>query len=123
MKIYEWLDRIASIGAIITAFALSCCLPLFAVAGASLGLSFLQSESPVIPIILQSLYVLALIGGFATYRRHKNIIPLLFIIVGNLLIFYAYYFRFSPYYIYAALVSLVLGSIANYFSNRKFRCI
>ena len=122
MKIHAWIDRVASIGAIITAFAMSCCLPLFAIAGAGFGLSFFQSESPVIPIILQSLYVLALAGGIVTYRKHKNVIPLLFIIVGNLFVFFAYYYSFSPKYIYAGLVALVVGSISNYFANKKCEC-
>ena len=122
MKISEWIDRIASIGAIITAFSLSCCLPLFAIAGATFGLSFLQSESSIIPIILQALYVSAIFGGILTYKKHKNILPLIFIITGNLFVFYAYHFTFFSAYIYTALISLVSGSILNFFANRKCGC-
>ena len=122
MENYEWIDRIASAGAIIIAFALSCCLPLFGIASASLGLTFLHSESALVPFALQFLYILALAGSFSTFRKHKSITPLLLIVLGNVLVFYAYYFNFLPVYIYIALASLVAGSVVNYFASRKCQC-
>ena len=122
MHIQNWLDRIATIGSVFTAFSLACCLPLFAVVGAALGLTFFQFESPVIPYILQALFLLGLLGAGLTYRNHKSIYPLLIIGVANGFIFYAYYVGFSAIYIYVGLLALIIGSISNYFANKKCGC-
>jgi len=122
MKLQNWIDRIAAIGSVITAFSLACCLPLFAIAGAALGLSFIQSESRIIPYILQALFLLGLLGAFLTYRGHKNILPLVLIVSANVCIFYAYYATFSATFVYIGLLALVSGSIANYMASKKCGC-
>ena len=79
-----YIDKLGAFGSIIAALAAAtpCCLPLLAAGGASLGLGFLWPYQVELGWLFQSFALVALLGVFFAYRRHKKVLPLLLAVVA-----------------------------------------
>ena len=114
-----WLDRVGSIGAVLTAVAAPCCFPLFAAVGTVAGLGVLGQYESVILYIFQGFAILTLAGLAISSRRHRNIIPLMVGLLSCAAIAYHFYFSFSLPVLYAGFFGLIVATLWNYLSNRR----
>ena len=113
MKIAQNLDKIGSVGAVITAAMAPCCFPLLGIIGTALGLGAMERFAPQLQYAVQIFVVLAWIGALIAYRAHRSILPFALATVGTALCFVHYYFYFSEMLIYSAFSALVLSGIWN----------
>ena len=111
------LDRIGSIGALISAIAAPCCFPIFAVVGTAVGLGVLgRFEGPVL-YTFQGFVLLSLIGFITAFLHQRRIAPLLLGIASCASIFYALHLDFSPAALYSGLAGLLVTTAWNYFMS------
>lgn len=109
------LDRIGSVGALISAIAAPCCFPIFAVVGTAVGLGVLDRfEGPVL-YTFQGFVLLSLIGFITAFLRQRRIAPLLLGIASAASIFYALHLDFSSVALYSGLAGLLVTTAWNYF--------
>lgn len=118
MKI-RFLDKLAAIAALLVASACPACFPLLAIIGSTLGLSFLRPYEGVMMYVFQVLILLAFIESIISFLKHRKRIPLLLNILGSLLIFFAFYVKFIPFFIYAGLSLLLAGAFRNFLEEKK----
>lgn len=113
------LDKLAVLGALLSAAACPVCFPLLAAAGAALGLGVLARWEGYALYALQGFVLLALTGNVLTYRVHRKIGPLAVAIVGSLLVFFALYVWFNPLLIYTGLSGLMAAAVWNVVVRRR----
>lgn len=113
------LDRIGSMGALVAAVAAPCCFPLFAAAGASLGLSALGRYESVVLYVFQGFAALSLLGLAVAFREHRQIGPLTVGIASAGALAYTFYGSFLPATLYAGLFGLLAATLWNYFCSRS----
>lgn len=113
------IDKIATAGLFITAIFSPCCFPLYGFLLSALGLGSVELLGGFTWYIFLGLVVLSLFGQYWSYRKHKNIFPLLIAIVSSSLIFGSYYFSFSPPIIYSGMFGLLIATVINHFAKRK----
>ncbi|WP_298433556.1 MerC family mercury resistance protein [Geobacter sp.] len=113
------LDKIGSIGAIVAAAACPVCFPLLAAVGSVIGLGFFHRYEGKLLIFFQALVLLALAGLIVSFWRHRNPVPLIIGVPSTLLVFYAFYIRFSEIMNYLGLAGLVIASVMNTIANRR----
>ena len=89
------LDRIGSAGALIAAITAPCCFPLFAAIGTAAGLGALGQYENVILYIFQGFAVLTLAGLALSYRRHRDLAPLIVGTLGCANLAYHFYWESS----------------------------
>ena len=119
MKIAQHLDKIGSIGAIVTATLVPCCFPLFSVIATTIGLGALEQFAPQLQYVIQVLVAVALVGSYFAYRNHRLIWPLIVATIGTFLIFFHYYVSFSTPLVYIGLGLLLISGIWNTGLNKK----
>ncbi len=119
MKIAQHLDKVGSIGAIVTASLVPCCFPLLSVIATTIGLSALEQFAPQLQYVIQILVAAALAGSYIAYRNHRLIWPLTIAGVGAFLIFFHYYVSLSTPLVYTGLGLLLLSGIWNTVLNKK----
>lgn len=118
------LDRIGTIGLVLTAIVSPCCFPLFGIGLTALGLGTFELFGGWTMWVFQALVLVSLIGTVFSYRQHKNIFPLALGLVGAGLIFYAYHLDNSDYWqliIYIGMFGLLISAGLNYYFNRKHK--
>ncbi len=109
------LDRIGSVGALLSAIAAPCCFPIFAVVGTAVGLGVLgRFEGPVL-YTFQGFVLFSLIGFITAFLRQRRIAPLLLGIASAASIFYALHLDFLPVALYSGLAGLLVTTAWNYF--------
>ena len=117
------LDKLGSLGTIVAAFGLSCCLPLFAVVGSVVGLGFLARYEYEMFYVMQVAVVLAVAGTIWAYRKHKNILPVILAVVSAGLILYAVNTTLNSWLIYGGMTGLIATAILNaIYANRCGDC-
>ena len=107
------LDKLGSVGTLIAAFGMSCCLPLFAAVGSVVGLGFLAQYEYEMFYVMQGAAVLAALGTLWAFRRHKNILPVILGFISAGLILYAVNTTLDMWLIYSGMIGLVGTSILN----------
>lgn len=112
------LDRIGSIGAVITAIMAPCCFPIFAAVSAGLGLGVLGKYETLLLLGFQILAALSIVGLASAYRSHHRLGPLVLGAVSGGILAYAFYVSFLPYPLYAGLFGLVGATLWNQFVRR-----
>jgi mercuric ion transport protein len=105
------LERFATAGALIAALACPICFPKLALIGAALGLGVFAPYEGYIALVVQLLFVLALIGQVVAYRAHRNRWLLGLAVVVTALLFVGYYVLPSSVLLQVALGGLVATSI------------
>jgi len=116
------LDKIGTIGLVLTAVLSPCCFPLFGIVLTAAGLGSFELFGGWTMWIFQALVLISLIGIFLSYRQHKNIIPLSIGLLSAGLIFYAYHLDNSDNWqreIYAGMFGLLISAGMNYYMSRK----
>ena len=108
-KIKEHIDKAGIIGVI---FSHLCCIGL----GAQVGLAapvvsgFLMNHKILLPFLLFSL-VVSNLGIFFSYRKHKNILPLLISIISSILIIIFSFIARVGIVLYMGLAGLIGASV------------
>lgn len=112
------LDRIGSFGSLLAALACPACFPIFATAGAALGLGVLQPFEGGVFVAFQFLVVLSLAGNVLAYRRCRALLPLLIGVAAPLAILFAVHVEWSQELLYTGLAGLVAAPILNAVATR-----
>lgn len=121
MKITNNIDKIGTLGLLITAIFSPCCFPLFAFAASALGLGSFELFGGWTMWIFQLMVLISIIGFIISYRKHRCTYPLLIAIPSGLLIFYGYHFNNSDYwtyFLYGGMLGLLIATGVNYFRNK-----
>ena len=121
MQINKHIDKLGIAGLLLTALLSPCCFPLFAFAASALGLGSAELFGGYTMYIFQAMVVISLIGLYISYRKHKCLYPLIVALPSSVLIFYTYNFSntdYYTYYIYAAMLGLLVATIWNYKRNK-----
>ncbi len=107
------IDKLGSIGTIIAAFGMSCCLPLFATVGSTIGISFLAQYESEMFYVMQVAVVLSVAGTFWAYRYHRNIVPVILGVLSAGLITYSINTSLNSVLIYGGIIGLIITVILN----------
>ncbi len=107
------LDKVGSVGTLIAAFGMSCCLPVFATGGAAIGLGFLAEYESEMIYLMQAAVVLAVGGTLWAFRKHRHILPAVFGVLSAVLILHAVNTDLNAYLIYGGLIGLAVTAVLN----------
>lgn len=113
------IDKIATTGLFITAFFSPCCFPLYGFLLSALGLGTVELFGGFTWYLFIGLVLLSLFGQYWSYKKHKNIVPLLIALLSSISILGSYYFFFSTPIIYSGMFGLLLATVVNHFAKRK----
>ena len=116
------LDRVGTAGMVLTALLSPCCFPLFGFAFTSLGFGSVELFGGWTMWIFQLMILISLFGFFISYRQHQFIHALVIAVPSSLLIFYAYHFNESHYWImllYIGMFGLMIATGINFYSVRR----
>ena len=114
------VDKLGSIGTLITAMACPVCWPLFATAGSALGLGVLAPYEGILMVyVFPAFVVIALLGTVLSYLKHKSLIPLSLGVVSGGLILYGFYFGWHLVLMYIGIFGLLLSSALSFIANKR----
>jgi MerC mercury resistance protein len=113
------LDRIGSIGALVSAIAAPCCFPLFAAVGTAAGLGALGRYEGAILYTFQGFGALTLAGLALSVRRHRNFAPLIIGALSCASLAYHFYWEFSLPALYSGLFGLIAATVWNHLRTRR----
>ena len=109
----SYLDKIGSIGSVVTAAACPACFPHLAALGTLVGLGALSSYEGQIFLATKILVALAVMGNVLAYRSHRSVALLVLGGGGGLLFFIGLYVLGSESVVYAGLVAMLLASMTD----------
>lgn len=89
MKLFSNIDKFGTVGLFLTALFSTCCFPIFAFGASALGLGSFELFGGWTMWVFQAMAVISTIGLFISYRKHKNISPIIIAVVSIGLIIYA----------------------------------
>ncbi|MES2003309.1 MAG: MerC domain-containing protein [Bacteroidota bacterium] len=118
------LDKVGSIGLLLTAILSPCCFPLLGIGLTALGFGSFELFGGWTMYVFQGFVLLSLVGLFLSYRSHKKWVPLLLAVPGTLLIFTSYHFIDEDYWIYlmyAGMAAITIASFLNIYLTRKHK--
>ena len=115
------LDKIGSIGFIITAIFSPCCFPLLGIGLTALGYGSFELFGGWTMYVFQFFILISLAGLFITYRKQKNIYPLLVGFAGTALVFYSYYLIDADYWTYLMYTGMTLVFFASLYNAFKMK--
>lgn len=121
MKLISNMDKLGTAGVFLTAIFSPCCFPLFAFVASALGLGSFELFGGWTMWVFQAMVIFSVGGLYISYRKHRCLYPLLISIPSGLLIFYAYHFSQSDYwmfFLYAGMFGLLVATIWNYNRNK-----
>ena len=113
------LDKVGSVGAVITGAAVPCCFPFLSLIGSILGLSFLAPYESTIMYVFQGLVLVALVGSFIAYRGHKKIAPLILAVISTASVLYGMNTTLNVYLIYGGMIGLLIVAMWNTIEARR----
>lgn len=116
------LQKIGTIGLVLTAITSPCCFPLFGFILTALGIGSFELFGEWSMTVFMFLTLLSLIGLSLSYRKHKSIHAVLVAIPSAVLIFYSYYFLEADYWIhvlYIGMFGMLVSSIVDYYKARQ----
>jgi hypothetical protein len=113
----SFLDRVGVAGALLAAIACPACFPIFATISAALGFGALRPFEGIIFYIFQAFVAVSVIGLAVSFRRHRNVGPLLLGTAGAAALGYAFYYAYSLSAVYGGLGVLFAASIWNRFTT------
>jgi hypothetical protein len=115
----SFIEKFGTGGALIAALACPICFPKFALIGAALGLGVFAPYEGWVALLVQALFILALIGQLFAYRVHKNKWLLSLAIVTTALLFVGYYVIPSSILLQVSLIGLIAGSVWQVLEMRR----
>lgn len=113
------LDRIGSLGALLSAVAAPCCFPLFAAVAAATGLTALGRFETTVLYLFQGFALLAIVGLALSHRKHRRLGPLTVGLLSGAALVSVFYYSWSVPLLYAGLLGLVTASVWNWFCSRS----
>ena len=106
-----YLDKIGSIGSVITAAACPGCFPTLAAVGTLFGLGALGSYEGQIFLATKILVALAILGHLLAYFVHRSVWLLLLGAGGGVLFFLGLYVLRSELVVYVGFAAMLVASI------------
>lgn len=119
MKIH--LEKIGSIGLVLTAVTSPCCFPLFGFILTALGIGSFELFGEWSMNVFMFLTLLSLVGLSVSYRKHKSRVALFLAIPSAAIIFYSYYFIETDYWInilYIGMFGMLASSVTDFYKAR-----
>lgn len=115
------LDKIGGAGSILaaTAAAAPCCLPFLATIGGAIGLGVFSEYSTYISYGVQIFAFFALIGAALSFKKHRNIFPLILVAISLGSLIYVYNFVLVAWLLYLALALLAISAIWNTIATKR----
>lgn len=105
------IEKLGTFGAVLAAAACPICFPKLALVGAALGLGVFAPFEGYMVFAVQALFVLAFVGQWLAFRRHRNRWLLALSAVVTLLVLVGYYAFPSPVLLQIALLALAVASV------------
>ena len=106
-----YLDKIGSIGSVITAAACPGCFPQLAALGTVFGLGALGSYEGQIFLATKILVALAILGHLLAYAAHRSVWPLILGVGGGVLFFLGLYVLSSEFVVYLGFAAMLAASV------------
>ena len=113
------LEKLGTSGAVLAALACPICFPKLALIGAAIGLGVLAPFEGYVVVAVQALFVLAFIGQWLAYRRHRNRALLSLSGMVTVFVFVGYYVFPSAILLQVALAGLAAASAWLVFALRR----
>ncbi len=116
------LDRIGTLGFIITAIFSPCCFPLLGIGLTALGYGSFELFGGWTMYVFQAFLLISLAGLFITYQKQRNLYPLLSGLAGTGLVYYSYYLIDADYWtyiMYGGMALVFFASLYNTFGIKK----
>jgi hypothetical protein len=120
MKLTNNIDKFGTIGLFTTALFSPCCFPLFAFGASTFGLSTFELFGGWTMWIFLAMVLISIVGLIISYRKHRNVYPLLIAVPSVLLIYYGYCFNSNPSFIYIGMLGLLIATGVNYHRNKLY---
>ncbi len=111
------LDKVGTIGIFVAALFSPCCFPLFGFVLTALGLGSFELFGGWTMKIFQGLTLVSVVGIYLSYRKHRDVRPLIIALISMGIIFISYYGINSEswyYFLYAGMVGLMIATFVNY---------
>jgi len=105
------LEKLGTFGAVLAALACPICFPKLALVGVALGMGVFAPFEGYVVLAVQALFVLAFVGQWLAFRRHRNRWLLSLSGAVTLLVFVGYYIFLSTVLLQFALVGLAVASV------------
>ena len=115
------LEKLGTSGAVLTAFLCPICFPKLALIGAFLGLGVLAPYETWFVTASQIFLVVAGLGHFLIYRRHRNKWVPALATAGVLLVLGSLWFYYVEAWVYLGLFAVVAATVWSVFEMR--RCV
>jgi len=115
----DGVGKFGSLGAILTAALCPVCFPKLALLGTFLGLGVLSKYETVFFFAAQFFVLAMLVAGIINYRRYKNRMLLILVVISVLLFMGSLYIYVNEIISYVALTGLVIASIWTVFESRR----
>ena len=116
-----YLDKIGSIGSVITAAACPGCFPQLAALGTVFGLGALGSYEGQIFLATKILVALAILGHLLAYAAHRSVWLLVLGAGGGVLFFLGLYVLSSQSVVYLGFAAMLGASISDLVRRLKMR--
>ncbi len=121
------VDKVGSVGALVSAMGCAACFPTLASLGASIGLGFLSAyEGVFINKLLPLFALIVLMSNLVAWVSHRNYIRLIWGLLGPLMVLATLYLfwtdNWSTYMFYAGLVLMIAVSIWDIISPPAKNC-
>ena len=108
-----YLDKVGSIGSVITAAACPGCFPQLAAMGTLLGLGALGSYEGQIFLATKILVALAILGHVLAFSSHRSIWLLILGAGGGVLFFLGLYVLGSELVVYLGFAAMLVASVSD----------
>lgn len=115
---FGFIEKIGSIGSLISALACPACFPVFAVVGAALGLGVFHPFEGIVFVVFRVLVLVALAGNILVFFNHRRLLPLVVGVASPAMIFFTIYVYWNSTLLYVGLFGLLAASVLNFIANR-----
>lgn len=117
----SYLDKIGSVGSVITAAACPACFPQLAALGTLVGLGAFGSYEGQIFLATKLLVALAIVGHVLAYRSHRSVTLAVLGAGGGVLFFVGMYLVGSEPVVYVGFAAMLTASIADLVRRLRVR--
>ncbi len=113
------VEKLASVGAVVSAAACPVCFPKLALVGAFLGLGAFGAFESQLFVAAQVLVVVAVVGQGLSFLRHRNVWLLAAAIASGAAVFAGLYWARSEALMYAGFAGLIVTSATEFWNRLR----